>query len=53
MTTLLDRLTHHCHIVETGMSGTGLATAATPAKACVEAREQVRLNRQEGVDGTR
>ena len=39
-TALLDRLTHHCHIVETGNESFRFRQSSQTAKARVTAREQ-------------
>jgi hypothetical protein len=49
-TALLDRLTHHGHIVETGNESYRFRHSSHTAKARIKSREQARLKIQEGLD---
>lgn len=51
-TALLDRLPHHCHIVETGNESYRFRHSSQTAKARIRSREQARLKTQEALDPT-
>lgn len=51
-TALLDRLTHHCHIVETGNESYRFRHSSNTAKARIKSREQAKTKAKEETEET-
>ena len=47
-TALLDRLTHHCHIVETGNESYRFQHSSAAAKLRIKSREQSKKGNKDG-----